>query len=88
MRNGNFTDEDIAASKMGMRERWMSSVDSPTGICSWYNSMVLDKELRSPEELVLQLENVTREEICAAAKRMSLETVYMLSALQEDADEN
>ncbi len=88
MRNGNFTDEDIAASKMGMRERWMSSVDSPTGICSWYNSMVLDKELRSPEELVLQIENVTREEICAAAKRMSLETVYMLSALQEDADEN
>lgn len=88
MRSGKFTDDDINASKMGMREKWMSSVDNPEGICSWYGAQVLDEEIKTPEELVEQLEGVTKEQICDAAKRMTLEAVYMLSALEEKADEN
>lgn len=88
MRSGKFTDDDINASKMGMRERWMSSVDNPSGICSWYGVQVLDDEIKTPEEMVEQLEGVTREQICAAAKRMTLDAVYMLSAAEENVDED
>lgn len=88
VRSGKFTDEDIAASKMGMRERWMSSVDSPNGICSWYSAQILDENIKTPEEAVAQLESVTREDICAAAKKMALEAVYMLSAQEEAENED
>ena len=86
MCNGDFTDDDIKASIMGMRERWLS-MDSPGSISEWYIAQITDETLYSPEERVAMLEKVTKKEICAAAKRIKLETVYMISAQEGEEDE-
>lgn len=84
--NGDFTDDDIKASIMGMRERWLS-MDSPGSISGWYIAQITDETLYSPEERVAMLEKVTKKEICAAAKRIKLETAYMISAQEAEEDE-
>ncbi len=88
MRAGKFTEEDITASKMGLRERYMSSEDTPEGITAWYCSQVLDDTLMTPADMVKQTDAVTKDEICDAARRMGLETIYMLSAEEGTTDEN
>lgn len=88
MRSGDFTEEDMKASVMGMRERWLGSVDSPGSICSWYNTMVLDEKVVEPEEMVAMLENVTKEDIMAAAARVTFDTAYMLRAEEDENEDN
>lgn len=88
MRSGKFSDEDIAASKMGLRENYMSNEDSPGDTAAWYCSQVLDEKVLTPAEVVKMIDGVTKEEICAAAKRMGLETIYMLCAEEGTEDEN
>ncbi|MBQ4244032.1 MAG: insulinase family protein [Clostridia bacterium] len=87
IRDGDFTDEDMAASLMGMRERWLS-MDEPMKLCLWYGAQVCDDTLVTPEEKVAKLEKVTKDEVCAAAKRLSLEAVYMLSAEIQEGENN
>lgn len=84
--DGDFTDDDIKASVMGMRERWLS-MDSPGAICAWYSTQLLDETIHTPEERVAMLEKVTKKEICAAAKRVKLEAAYMISAQEGQTDE-
>ena len=84
--DGDFTDDDIKASVMGMRERWLS-MDNPGAIAAWYSTQILDETIRTPEERVAMLEKVTKKEICAAAKRVKLEAVYMISAQEGETDE-
>lgn len=86
MREGKFTDDDIAASKMSKRSSLLG-MDDPGSIALWYGTYVLFDEVLSPEELLEKLEAVTKEEICAAAKRMALETIYMLSPEEGKSDE-
>ena len=84
--DGDFTDDDIKASVMGMRERWLS-MDNPGSICGWYSAQITDEKLYTPEERVAMLEKVTKKEICAAAKRVKLEAAYMISAQEGETDE-
>lgn len=88
VKNGIFTDEDIEAAKKGMYERWVGEMDEPSDICCWYADMVYDDEILTPEEMYAELEKVTREQICAAAKRIKLDTVYMLSAKEGAENED
>ncbi|MBR4766206.1 MAG: insulinase family protein [Clostridia bacterium] len=84
--DGDFTDDDIKASVMGMRERWLS-MDNPGAISTWYSAQILDENILTPEERVAMLEKVTKKEICAAAKRIKLEAAYMISAQEGETDE-
>lgn len=84
--DGDFTDDDIKASVMGMRERWLS-MDNPGAICGWYSTQITDETLCTPEEKVALLEKVTKKEICAAAKHIKLEAAYMISAQEGEKDE-
>ena len=84
--NGDFTDDDIKASFMGMRERWLS-MDSPGIIALWYSSQITDEKIYTPEERIAMIEKVTKKEICAAAKHVKLETAYMISAQEGENNE-
>ncbi len=88
VRNGKFDDEVIEASKRSIKEGL--TLNTPEGICGYYASQVLHGEIFTPEESAEKIEKVTREEICEAAKKMSLDKIFMLAAapVEEGGNEN
>ncbi len=86
LKNGNTAHETLESSKKALRERYTFS--SPESFVAWYTSQLLYDELLTPEEMIEKTEKVTMDEVCAAAKKLSLDTVYMLSAEEEKNDED
>ncbi len=84
MRNGKFDDETVAASKRALRERL--TLSTPGAICSWYKSFILEDEVKTPEEIADGYDKVTKEEICEAAKKLSVDKIYMLEAIENEVE--
>ncbi len=86
MRKGNFTDEDIAAAKMSFADSMRSVTDSISSIDSYFLMQCTEKTFITPEEYIEMAEKVTREEIIAAAKAVTLDTVYILKGEKEEQE--
>ncbi len=84
LRNGKFDDETIAASKLALRERF--TLSTPGMICNWYKSFILNDEIKTPEEVADGIDKVTKEDICEAAKKLSIDKIYMLEAVESEAE--
>lgn len=80
MKKGEFTDEDIANSKLSLQNKFNSVPDSLSGISGWYFSEILRGTQRSPEDAVRETNAVTRERIVAAANSVKLDSVYVLTS--------
>lgn len=85
LRNGKTDPEVLESSKRALREK--HTFTSPESFLSWYSSQVLCDEILTPDDMVNGIEQVTMEDVCAAAKKLSVDTIFMLSA-QEEAEEN
>lgn len=85
LRNGKTDPEVLESSKRALREKHTFS--SPESFVSWYSSQVLADEIITPEEMVKGIEDVTMEQVCAAAKKISIDTIFMLSAQEEAENE-
>ena len=85
LRNGKTDPEVLDSSKRSLRER--HTFTTPEGICAWYASQVLEDEILTTESLVEEIEKVTMEQVCEAAKKLSIDTIYMLSAEEEGAED-
>ncbi|MBR2868669.1 MAG: insulinase family protein [Clostridia bacterium] len=85
LRNGKTDPEVLESSKRALRER--HTFTTPEGILGWYSSQVLSDEIITPEQMVSGIEQVTMDDVCEAAKKLSVDTVFMLSAQEEAEDE-
>ncbi len=85
LRNGKTDGEVLESSKRSLKERY--AFTTPEGICSWYASQLLEDEILTPETMVEGVEAITMEQVCEAAKKISIDTIFMLKA-QEGAAEN
>ncbi len=85
LRNGKTAPEVLDSSKRSLKERY--TFTTPEGICSWYAAQVLEDEILTPESMIEGIETVTMEQVCEAAKKLSIDTIFMLKA-QEEAAEN
>ncbi len=83
MRLGNFTDEDIKAAKMSLKDTYSSVSDSVMSLDSWFTSQCLSGEFLTPENYIDMIENVSREEIIVAANMVSEDTVFILESEKE-----
>lgn len=83
IRNGNFSDEDISASVKSLEDGFRSVSDSAESVASWFTSQVCSDEFLYPEDFIEQFKKVTREDIIAAAKSVTLDTVFMLEGTVE-----
>ena len=83
LRSGKTDPEVLESSKRSLKER--HTFTTPEGICSWYASQLLEEEIITPEYMIEGVEAVTMEQVCEAAKKLSIDTIYMLKA-QEDAE--
>ena len=86
LRNGKTDPEVFESSKRSLKEKY--TFTTPEGICSWYATQVLDDEIVTPEDTVNGIEAVTMEQVCEAAKKLSIDTIYMLKAQEGEESEN
>lgn len=86
LRNGKTDPEVLESSKRSLKERY--TFTTPEGICSWYASQVLEEEIITPESMAQGVESVSMEQVCEAAKKLSIDTIFMLKAQEEEAAEN
>lgn len=82
MQNGEFTVDALQASKAAIADLFRSVDDMPETAVTYY-AQFMDTPLCTPAEFIRGIESVTREDVIAAAKRMSLDTVYFLCSKEE-----
>ena len=83
IKNGNFSDDDIASSVKSLEDGFRSVSDSAESVASWFTSQICAKEFLYPEDFIEQFKKVTREDIIRAAKSVTLDTVFMLEGTAE-----
>lgn len=87
MKNGNITDEEITSAKLSVSNSYLTSVDTSSGTQSWYISQILKGKQRTPQEEADIIASVTKEQIVEAAKKLTLDTVYVLTGNDETEGE-
>lgn len=84
MQNGEFTDEEFAASKKAFADAFKSVGDTPESIEFYYAARLNEENPVTIEETAARLAAVTREEVIQAAQAVTLDTVYLLAGKDED----
>jgi predicted Zn-dependent peptidase len=78
MKHGNFTDEDIEVSKKSIKSSTESIRDSIFLISEYFFSQILSEDSRSLEEILRDIDSVSREEITEAMSKVVLDTIYFM----------
>ena len=78
IKNNNFDDNQFEATKMALIQSYQKMEDSISSIDSWYAFQPFTETIKSTKEAVKEIENVTREDVVAMAKKLTLDTVYTL----------
>jgi len=84
VKKGNFTDEDLSLAKLSVSSDFLSLCDTVTGNEEWFVSQIADNEFLTVEETTEKFSKVTKEDIIRAANKLTLDTIYILSAKEEN----
>lgn len=84
IKSGDFTDDEIAATKLALANAYRSIGDKMRGLDDWYNTQTLKGSTDTPEDKLEKLNVVTREEIIAAAEKIRLDTVFVLKSKETE----
>ena len=87
IKNGNFSDEDLQASKRSLEDGFKTVTDSPEALDSWFMSQAISGKYLYPEDYIEGFNKVTREDVISVAKDVTLDTVFMLEGTAEGGDE-
>ena len=79
MQNGEFTKDDFDSSLMALSDAFRGFEDSPSAICVYYASQAFDKCLLSGRDFAHKILHVTREQVTECAKKVTIDSVYLLS---------
>ncbi len=78
IKNGEITEEELASTKLIIKNSLGTVGDSLGGLDNWYMTCVLDNLILMPEEDAAEIDKITIEEVIAMAKRAKLSTVFFL----------
>lgn len=78
MKIGDFSDDEIEISKKTIKTSTESIKDSIFLLSEFFFSQGLANDNRSLEEVLIDMDNVTREDIIKASKQISLDTIYFM----------
>ena len=84
LKKGIFTDEDIEISKKSIISSTKSIKDSIFLISEFFFSQSLSKDVRTLDEILEDIQAVTREEIIEASNSISLDTIYFMKNSKEE----
>ncbi len=77
---GDFSDEDLESARRSICSQFASVDDSPSSRVTWYLGQSTAKHVQTPEQAANAVAAVTREQVMAAARGVSLELVYLLAS--------
>ena len=88
IRDGDFTDEELQNAKANIARGVRSIDDTVFGKMNFsfncdIRNEIYDDDVKSIEEYASKFDNVTREDVIEAAKRVCLDTVYLLGGSNE-----
>ena len=64
---------------MSVANSFQTMADSVSGTEAWYISQMLDRQVLTPQQAAEKINAVTRQQVIDAAKKMTLDTVYILT---------
>ncbi len=83
IQQGDFDQDVIDACQMSMADGATSVTDTPSSIEAWYLARIFNESMENPDEFIARLHEITKEDIIAAAKTVTLDTVYVLQGQEE-----
>lgn len=84
MQNGNFTDNEIAQTKAVIKNQILETIDTPRGqVEILYNNEFGSIDRKAIEDIISNIENVTKEDIINVAKQIQLDTIYFLTGKED-----
>lgn len=82
MKNGDFTDQELAQTKAVIRNQILETIDTSRGLTEiLYHNVVTNKEIKL-DQWIEGIENSTKEEIVAVANKIELDTIYFLTGME------
>ncbi|WP_409253760.1 EF-P 5-aminopentanol modification-associated protein YfmF [Bacillus sp. SCS-153A] len=82
MKDGDFTDAEIQQTKAVIRNQILETIDTPRGLVEiLYHNVISGKKIELDEWLG-SIENVSKEEITAAAQKVNMDTIYFLTGME------
>ncbi len=79
VKNGNFTDGELAVSKEYIISSYRSYKDSPAMLVDYYMGTSFTPSLPTLDEACERVSSVTREDVIRAFEKVCLDTVYFLN---------
>ncbi len=87
MKEGQFTEDELSETKDLIVNQLLETLDNPQGIVELLYQQVLgDKEI-SPDELINNIQKVTKEEVIEVARNIQEDTIYLLTSKEGVAHE-
>lgn len=87
VKNGDISDEELIAAKMGVASDLRSFMDSQGELEGFYLAQLLDGSEFSPMELASLVEDITKEDIVNIAQGIELDLIYFLKGEEEEDDD-
>lgn len=78
VRAGDFTQDDFEASVKSLADDYERVGGTPEELDDWYAYRLLEEAPAAPQSLAEQIRAVTREQAVEAARKVALDTVYLL----------
>lgn len=77
--NGNFTEEEMEETKNLLISNLYETLDQQSSTVELFYQQILAGMNLPIEKYVAEISNVTKEDVCAIAKNIELDTIYLLS---------
>lgn len=79
MKNGDFTETEIKETKDLIANQLLETLDNPQGIIELlYQQVIADKTIK-PEQLIANIQKVTKDDVVHIAGKIEEDTVYLLT---------
>lgn len=88
LRSGNFTEEEFSNAVLGLSNSYKELSDSAKGLELWYLGRLLFGIECEPDDVVSGISRVSRDQVIAAANKLSLDTVYFLNGTLKGDDQD
>jgi predicted Zn-dependent peptidase len=82
MKNGDFTDQELAQTKAVIRNQILETIDTARGLTEiLYHNVVADASI-DLDKWLDEMDKTTKEDIVAVAKKIDLDTIYFLTGME------
>ena len=85
--NGEFTDDELYNTKIYLANAYKLNCDGVFDLAAWYEAQNSRGTSLTPQQVGELIFNITREQIIECAKSFHLDTIYVMKAEQEVADD-